>query len=111
MVLVQCLGRVRPESRAALLAATAVIAAASRSDDGCLSYGFYTNVEDPEVFLSLETWSDEEALAAHMSHTHTTEFLRLATNLLQAAPVVSQYTIDHPTPGSPAVIPDQTESH
>ena len=38
-------------------------------------YGFYADVTDPDVVLSVEVWRDQEALDAHMRHAHTQEFL------------------------------------
>lgn len=99
MLLIQGLGRARAGQRGDLLAAAARVAEASHTDDGCVSYGFYTDIEDPDALLSLEVWRDDSSLAAHMGHEHTIAFLRLAAGLLDGTPVMSQYTIDDPTAG------------
>lgn len=90
-----------------LVAAAAQVARATRADAGCVSYGFYTDVEDPDTLLGLEVWRDEAALAAHMGHGHTTEFLALATDLLDGTPVMALHTIDDsdPRPAADAAAP------
>lgn len=98
MLMITGLGRARAGRRSELVAAAAQVAQASRDDDGCLSYGFYNDIEEPDTLLSLEVWRDEAALAAHMGHEHTTAFLALAADLLDGTPVMEQHTIGNPDP-------------
>ena len=35
---------------------------ASRPEPGCLRYGFYASVEDPDEFIAVEEWESAEAL-------------------------------------------------
>ena len=102
MLMIKGVGRARAGKRGELLAAAARVTSSSRADDGCLSYGFYTDIEDPDIVLSLEVWRDESALAAHMGHQHTITFLALAADLLEGTPVMSQHTIDAPAAGPTA---------
>ena len=46
------------------------VQAASRRDDGCLHYGYYTEITDPLTFIAVEEWRDQEALAAHLRQSH-----------------------------------------
>jgi len=110
MLMIKGLGRARAGRRSELIAAAARVAQASREDDGCLSYGFYNDIEDPDTLLSLEVWRDEAALAAHMGHEHTTVFLSLAADLLDGTPVMAQHTIDDPDP-RPAADASATGNH
>ena len=43
---------------------------------GCQLYGFYADVTNPDVILSVEVWRDQAALDAHMGHDHTQTFLQ-----------------------------------
>ena len=40
----------------------------SRGDDGCISYTFHQQKDDPRNFVLREQWRDEEALNAHIQH-------------------------------------------
>src|SRR4051812_22753082 len=43
---------------------------ASRRDDGCLNYGYYSNITDPASYIAVEEWRDMDALAAHLRTEH-----------------------------------------
>jgi quinol monooxygenase YgiN len=62
--------RPRPDRRDDLLALLEEVQAASRGDDGCLHYGYYTEITDPLSFIAVEEWRDDEALAAHLRQSH-----------------------------------------
>ena len=51
------------------------VQAASRRDDGCLHYGYYTEITDPLSFIAVEEWRDEEALAAHLRQPHVARLI------------------------------------
>ena len=56
-----------PGRRDQMLEAVTAMATATKSDDGCVSYGFYADVTRPEVILGVEVWRDQAALDAHMT--------------------------------------------
>ena len=60
-----------PGRRDELVAAAREVASATRADEGCVSYGFFADVEDGDRILSVEIWADRAALEAHMTHDHT----------------------------------------
>lgn len=62
-----------PGRREDLVSAARAIVAETRDDEGCESYGFYADLADEDTILSLEIWRDQDALDAHMQHTHTQE--------------------------------------
>lgn len=47
---------------------------ATKAEDGCLIYKFYTDLMNPRRFRVYEEWRDEEALAAHFQTEHMAEF-------------------------------------
>ncbi len=60
-------------------------ARACRSEPGCLDYGIFRSVEQPERYLSLERYADSEAFEAHRDSPHfrdigMAELLPLATS-------------------------------
>jgi quinol monooxygenase YgiN len=70
MVIVIARFRPRPDRRDNLVSLLEEVQAASRRDDGCLHYGYYTEITDPLGFIAVEEWRDNEALAAHLSTSH-----------------------------------------
>ena len=54
----------------------------SRKEDGCIRYGFFAAVEDPNSFVAVEEWADREALDKHFAQSHLQEF---ASGLLELA--------------------------
>jgi len=80
-----------PGRREEMLEAVAAMAAATKSDDGCVSYGFYADVTNPDVVLGVEVWRDQAALDAHMSHDHTADFIATVPSLVAGEPVMRFY--------------------
>lgn len=89
MILV--VGRVRCEgsNRDALIEALTTMQDASRKEDGCIRYGFFSAVEDPLSFVAVEEWRDRDALDVHFAQPHLGEFgaklLELATERPEVA--------------------------
>lgn len=77
-----------PGRRDEMVQAASAMAAATRSDDGCESYGFYADVRRPDVLLSVEVWRDRAALDAHLDHPHTHEFLTAVPDLVAGPPTM-----------------------
>lgn len=44
--------------------------AATRAENGCLSYEWSESVETPGTFYSIETWSSRDALDTHLATDH-----------------------------------------
>ncbi len=77
-------GRVRvPASRREEFVAIATeMCEASRGDDGCLGYRVYADLEQPERYVFIEEWRDEQALQHHFSQPHTARFMATLLPLL-----------------------------
>jgi quinol monooxygenase YgiN len=71
------IARFRPRSdrRDDLVALLEEVQAASRLDDGCLHYGYYTEITDPLAFIAVEEWRDQEALASHLRQSHVARLI------------------------------------
>lgn len=93
MLIVIGTARVDPTRRDAFIAATTAITVATRSDDGCQSYGFYADLTDPDTVLGVEIWRDQSALDAHMEHTHTHEFMSAVPGLIVGEPEMSTHEV------------------
>ncbi|MGN6251348.1 MAG: putative quinol monooxygenase [Marmoricola sp.] len=60
----------KPESREAIVAGLAELVAATRAEEGCISYTAYESSTQPGVFVTVETWRNQADLDAHMQTPH-----------------------------------------
>jgi quinol monooxygenase YgiN len=54
----------------------------SRGEEGCIGYRIYADLEQPERYVFVEEWVDDETLQRHFSQEHTGTFLRALGGLL-----------------------------
>ena len=85
-----------PGHRRELVDAARAVTAATRADDGCLSYTFAADLGDPDVIVSVEVWRDQAALDAHMTHDHTRRFTSAVSGLVAGEPSMSFHTVPDP---------------
>ena len=53
---------------------------AIRAEQGCLCYDYYLSVQDPNVILLVEKWTEPEAQKVHMTQPHMKDLSALKTN-------------------------------
>ncbi len=90
-----------PGRRAELADAARAVSTATRGDDGCVSYVFAADLEDPDVVVSVEVWRDRAALDAHLAHDHARRFLAAVGGLLAGEPSMSFHTTERLEPADP----------
>jgi quinol monooxygenase YgiN len=88
--------RAMPGRRDELATAAREVVAATRGDEGCQSYGFYADLTDDDVIVSVEVWRDQAALDAHMAHPHTQDFLARTAGLLDGTPDMAFHQVPNP---------------
>jgi quinol monooxygenase YgiN len=93
MVIVIARFRPRPERRDDLVALLEEVQAASRLDEGCLHYGYYTEIADPLSFIAVEEWRDDEALAAHLSQPHVARLIAALPQLGDGRPEIAAHQV------------------
>jgi quinol monooxygenase YgiN len=88
-------GRVSTDAqkRADLIRVGQKVAAASRTEQGCIDYRLCADTENENDFIFVEEWADEAALKAHFATPHIAEFMQSITPTLVAAPDVKFHTI------------------
>jgi quinol monooxygenase YgiN len=88
-------GRVRTDAdkREALVRVGQAVAAASRSEAGCISYRLYEDTEIDHEFVFVEEWASDEALQRHFATPHVREFMDAITATIVAPPDVKFHTI------------------
>ena len=83
----------RPDKRDEIAAALVEAAAATREEDGCLSYAFARDLDDEDRYLAVERWRDQAALDAHFGTPHMAALLGRADELLAAPPVIEPFPV------------------
>ena len=89
------IGRVRTDAdkREALVRAGQAVAAASRTEAGCISYRLYEDTEIRNEFVFVEEWESNEALQRHFATPHVRELMHEIPATIVAPPDVKFHTI------------------
>jgi len=85
--------RPRPDRRAEFVTLLEEVQAASRRDDGCLHYGYYSEITDAFSFIAVEEWRDQEALAAHLSQRHIARLIAALPELGDGRPEIAAHEV------------------
>ena len=59
---------------------TLKLAASTTKEDGCISYDFHQDNQDPDTFFFYENWTDENALQSHLQAAHMKAYLANTKN-------------------------------
>ncbi len=89
---------VKPDREAEVLAVTTRMATASRAEVGCISYRFYSSLEEPNTIFAFEEWESEEALTFHFQTEHMKEFRQALTELVAGRGEIKRYEIQSVEP-------------
>lgn len=95
MIVVAGTVRIRPETRAAAVAAARTMAAATRLEPGCVAYRFAFDLDDPDCVHLFEEWTTAEALASHFATPHMAAFQAQLGGLIAAPPAIRRYVVEH----------------
>jgi quinol monooxygenase YgiN len=74
MVIIAGTLRVPPEKLAAFKPHMEKMLLASRAEDGCLTYSYAIDVQDPGLVRVFEAWRDQSAIDAHFHAPHLAEW-------------------------------------
>lgn len=85
---------VKPDARADAVAAAQRMADATRAEPGCISYGFYADVGDPNTILIFEEWADEAALQRHFATPHMAAFAAEIPRFVAGASAIKRYVVE-----------------
>lgn len=75
MIVVTGRVEVPADRRAHFVEVATAMCARSRDETGCGGYRVYADLEQPDHYVFVEEWADEEALQRHFGESHTTAFL------------------------------------
>lgn len=82
----------KPDSVDEVRAGLSTLAAASRDEAGCVSYELYESAAAPGTFVTVEAWTDQAALQAHMQTPHLQAALATFGTHLAGAPAIHPLT-------------------
>jgi quinol monooxygenase YgiN len=85
--------RIAPEHRDAFVAAASEQCSRSREEPGCESYRVHADLEQPDRYVFVEEWADEDALQRHMAQPHMIAFGQALAPLLAEPPAVEFHTV------------------
>jgi len=93
MIIVIARFRPRPDRREKLVTLLTDVQAASRADDGCLNYGYYSEVVDGLSFIAVEEWRDQAALEAHLRTPHVARLVAALPELGDGRPDIQVHQV------------------
>ncbi len=70
MIFVIATLRIKPGSLPSVIEAAQPCLAATRLEQGCISYDLHANVTDPETVVFVERWATRDALSKHFEMPH-----------------------------------------
>jgi quinol monooxygenase YgiN len=85
--------RLRADRRDDALALLREVQDASRADDGCLSYGYHTEIADPDSLVAVEEWQDSAALEAHLRQPHVGRLIGALADFVAEPPRIVAHEV------------------
>ena len=73
----------KPECKEEALKLVEELIAATRKEEGNISYNYCQDAKDPDYFAMIECWETEEALQAHLKSEHFTRIIPKLGEMLQ----------------------------
>jgi quinol monooxygenase YgiN len=86
---------VKPKARERAIEAGIAVAAATRSEQGCIDYRFYADLENPTLFFVFEVWETEAALTAHFQTDHLKAFQAMLPEFIDGEMNIQRYDIQN----------------
>ncbi len=66
--------KAKPENRNLVRMKCLCMLEPTRKEEGCVTYDFHDDNDDENIFVFIENWEDEEALAKHGDSKHLRDF-------------------------------------
>ena len=82
VIIVTGRARVPAEHRSRFVEVATEMCTRSRADEGCGGYRVYADLEQPDRYVFVEEWADEDSLQRHFAQPHTGVFMRELAELL-----------------------------
>lgn len=85
--------RIDPDKRDQAIAAVVEMMTATRDEEGCVTYVFSADLEDPAVFRLFEEWESAAALEDHFVTPHMAEFQRRIADVGVSSRIIHRYEV------------------
>lgn len=92
MLCVNAVIKIKPGTEKEFLEKVQPLLAASRKDEGCISYALYKNTEDENTFMMIERWESPQMLEQHSKAPHFIRFGEEAGPLMADAIDIQTYS-------------------
>jgi len=83
--------KVKPGKADAFKSLMTTIKDSARAEPGCIAYSMQQNLNDPELFVFVEEWASEQALAEHMTMPYVREITPALMEMLASEPIVDRF--------------------
>jgi quinol monooxygenase YgiN len=94
MIVVTGRVHVAPENRERFVAIATEMCSRSREEDACSGYRVYADLEQPDRYVIVEEWADDDALQLHFGRPHTASFMGELPSLLASPPDAVFHTVE-----------------
>ncbi|WP_342572468.1 putative quinol monooxygenase [Paenibacillus sp. FSL R5-0749] len=84
MIIIHAHLQVKPDQEQAFLAAAKELIAATRQEEGNISYDLAKSTEKEQQYTMIELWKDEAATASHNTSSHFQAFVQQAAAFMAA---------------------------
>lgn len=91
MIIVMAAQTVKEGRKQDVLALAQPLMAATRQEEGCVSYTLLDDPGNPQRLLFVEEWTSKEALKRHITTPHIAEWRVKVKDLLAAPTVIKLY--------------------
>jgi quinol monooxygenase YgiN len=98
MIVVSGTAEVQPSKRQQAIELFKRLMSETTKEDGNISYHFYIDIENENVFRVFEQWQSQAALEAHFATDHMAELNRELPKLIAAPPELTRYDIADSAP-------------
>lgn len=94
MIVISGTVAINPALREKAVEVVLAMSKASEAEDGCITYRFYADLEDPNLFRLFEVWEREDALAAHFETAHMATFRKELPELVAGPMDMKRYDVE-----------------
>ncbi|MEM7347872.1 MAG: putative quinol monooxygenase [Chloroflexota bacterium] len=86
--------QINPDHRDEAIQVAIEMSKATQQEEGCVTYMFYADLENPDTFLVFEVWETDEALANHFQTDHMKVFQQKLPKLVAGPPNIKRYEVE-----------------
>lgn len=91
MIVVHAKMQIQATAKTLFLEEMKTLQAASREEQGNISYELLEHTEQPNTYIMIEVWKDQEAIAQHNASSHFQAFVSQAPQFMAAPLQVQAY--------------------